>query len=254
LVATVKLYGTLDATKEKIEETLQFDAKVVAAMQRIYTERLNKHEIPANTSFKEFLKQNAGGEVSGRVQAMANLFNTLVLTLDKNGKPMVPEVNFDDAKVSWLEAANAIIKQARKENGENWLTSDPVLDVVNALTKIGDAGKKLKAIRKRQKGEPAESADTETGETVLPLTVGRAFEHLKAAIANASKMPQSEAADLYEGCFNLMGEWDNSNVSKEDLGRWTDNITYKRPVNLVIVREPAPAEKPESDIAALVAA
>src|ERR1039458_4980326 len=99
LVATVKLYGTLDATKEKIEETLQFDAKVVAAMQRIYTERLNKHEIPANTSFKEFLKQNAGGEVSGRVQAMANLFNTLVLTLDKNGKPMLPEGVFAGAKV-----------------------------------------------------------------------------------------------------------------------------------------------------------
>jgi hypothetical protein len=255
LVDTVKTFGSLDAAKAKIEDTLQFSAKVVAAFERIYTERLNKHEIPANTSFKEFLKQNADGEVSGRVLAMASLFNTLVLTLDKNGKPMVPEENFDDAKVAWLEGANAIIKQARKDNGANWLTSDVVLDVVNALTHIGDAGKKIKAIRKRQKGEPAESADTEAGETAPVLTVGRAVEFILAAIKTAGKMPQSEAADLYEGCYNMQGAWDKSDVSKDDLNRWTDNLAEGRAVNLLVLKPETVETQPEkSGIGALVAA
>src|ERR1039457_6822039 len=91
LVDAVKTFGSLDAAKAKIEDTLQFNAKVVAAFQRLYTERLNKRDIPANTSFKEYLKQNAGGEVSGRVLAMATLFNTLVLTLDKTCKPRSEE-------------------------------------------------------------------------------------------------------------------------------------------------------------------
>jgi hypothetical protein len=255
LVASVKVFGSLDAAKAKIEDSLQFDAKVVAAFQRLYTQRLNARDIPANTSFKEYLKQNAGGEVSGRVLAMATLFNTLCLTLDKNGKPMVPEENFDDAKVAWLEAANVIISAARKANGENWLTSDDVLDVVNALTKIGDAGKKLKAIRKRQKGEPADTA--ETGETAPVLTVGRAVEFLIAAIKNAGKIPQSDAADMFASTNRVVDAWCESGVSEDELNRWSANIANGVAVNLEIVTKASKAETPEAqkdDIAALVAA
>src|SRR5437868_14708258 len=153
LVDTVKTFGTINTAKEKFTGMLQFSAKVVAAFERLYTERLHKQEIPANTAFKEYLKQNAGGEVPGRVLALANLFNTLVLTLDATGKPLLPEEFFDAAKVDWLEKANAIIAAARKQYGEDWKGSDDVLDVINALSKPGDAAKVLKEIRKRQKGE-----------------------------------------------------------------------------------------------------
>lgn len=222
LVDTVKTFGSLDAAKAKIEDTLQFSAKVVAAFQRLYTERLNKRDILAITSFKEYLEQNGGGEVAGRVRTMATLFNTLVLTLDKSGRPMLLEETFDSAKVQWLETAGAIITKARKDNGENWMTSDDVLDVVNALSKPGDAGKKLKAIRKRQKGEPADT-ETETGETAPVLTVGRAVEYLIAVIKNAGKMPASEAADLFASTVRVNDTWAESGVSDDTLNKWSRN-------------------------------
>ena len=56
------------------------------------------------------------------------------------------------------------------------------MDLVNALSDRGDALKKIKEIRKRQKGE-----NEETDETAVSLTVGRAVEFLKAAIIGAEK-------------------------------------------------------------------
>ena len=54
--------------------------------------------------------------------------------------------------MDWLEKASAIVNAAREKHGEQWKTSDEILDMVNALTKPGDAGKKLKDIREQQKG------------------------------------------------------------------------------------------------------
>ena len=54
--------------------------------------------------------------------------------------------------MDWLEKASAIVNAAREKHGEQWKTCDGVPDMVNALTKPGDAGKKLKDIRERQKG------------------------------------------------------------------------------------------------------
>src|ERR1039457_1908758 len=255
LVDTVKTYGTIETAKEKFTGMLQFTAMVVAAFERLYTDRLNKHDIPANSSFKEYLKQNAGGEVPGRVLALANLFNVLVLTFDANGKPMLSEEFFCNAKVDWLEKANAIIAAERKAHPDNWMTSDNVLDVINALSKPGDAGKTLKEIRKRQKGEPAESA--ETGETAPVLTVGRAVEFLIAAIKNAGKIPQSDAADMFASTNRVVDAWCESGVSEDELNRWSANIANGVAVNLEIVTKASKAETPEAqkdDIAALVAA
>ena len=257
---SVKTYGAINTAKEKFTGMLQFVAMVVAALERIYTERLNKHEVPANTSFKEFLKQNAGGEVPGRVLALANLFNVLCLTFGKDGKPMLSEEFFVNAKVDWLEKANAIIAAERKAHPDNWMGSDNVLDVINALSKPGDAGKTLKEIRKRQKGEPAESAETETGETAaVVLTTGRAIEFLIAAIKNAGKMPASEAGDLFEGCSRVSNAWAESGVSDDQQEKWLHNIHKGVDVNLVVLTEEAKPETAEAepakdDIAALVAA
>ena len=252
LVDTVKTYGTIETAKEKFTGMLQFTAMVVAAFERLYTDRLNKHDIPANTSFKEYLKQNAGGEVPGRVLALANLFNVLVLTFDANGKPMLSEEFFLNAKVDWLEKANAIIAAERKAHPDNWMTSDNVLDVINALSKPGDAGKTLKEIRKRQKGEGADTA--ETGETAPVLTVGRAIEFLIAAIKNAGKMPVTEAADLFEATVRVNDTWAESGVADADLNRWSANIARGVGVNLEIVTQKPIAKTPKSELAVLAAA
>jgi hypothetical protein len=231
---------------------LQFTAKVVAAFRRIYMERLRTHDILAKTDFKEYLKQNAGGEVPGRVLALSSLFDTLVVTL-VNGKSMLSEDFFDSAKVDWLEKANAIIAAERKAHPDNWKTSDNVLDVINALSKPGDAGKTLKEVRKRQKGEPTNPNEIgETAEAAQPLTVGRAVEYLIAAIKNAGKMPASEAADLFEATVRVNDAWAESGVADDDLNRWSKNIANGVAVNLEIIK-PKPAVS-DPQIAALVAA
>ena len=252
LVDTVKTFGTIETAKEKFTGMLQFSAKVVAAFERLYTERLNKRDIPANTAFKEYLKQNAGGEVPGRVLALANLFNTLVLTL-KNGVALLSEEFFDAAKVDWLEKANAIIAAARKEHGDNWMTSADVQDVVTALSKPGDAGKTLKSIRKRQKGEQDDAG--ESAESAPVLTVGRAVEFLIASIKNAGKMPESDAADMFAATNQIVDTWSESGIAEDTLNRWSNNIangvapsievlTQKPAIQTPAAAPSAPAETP----------
>ena len=118
-------------------------------------------------------------------------------------------------------------------------------------SKPGDAGKKIKAIRKRQKGEPADS-ETETGETAPVLTVGRAVEYLIAVIKNAGKMPASEAADLFAGTVRVNDTWAESGVSDDTLNKWSRNLANGVAVDLEIKTEAPTDEKPE--LAALVAA
>jgi len=43
------------------------------------------------------------------------------------------------------------VNAAREKHGEQWKTSDEILDVANALTKPGDAGKKLKDRRRKNR-------------------------------------------------------------------------------------------------------
>ena len=214
--------------KDAFVKGLQFNAKVVAALKRAYVERLNSREIPPDTTFKKYFEQNAGGSLPGRVEALATLFNSLVLTLDANGKPLLTEECFDHAAVDWLEKANAIIKQAMKQHGENWKTSDDVLDTINALSKPGDALKAIKEIRARQKGEQDEET-AEGGDTVQPLTVGRALEFLKAAILNGGHLvaagKQDEAYTLFCETITLHESWDNSGVSHETLLAWTNKFS-----------------------------
>ena len=134
LATFLKKIVTLDKAMAKAKDAfvgkLQFNAKVVAALKRAYVERLNSKEIPPDTTFKVYFEQNAGGTCPGRVLALAELFNSLCLTVDANGKPLLTEGCFDAAAVDWLEKANAIIKQAMKQHGENWKTSDDVLDTI----------------------------------------------------------------------------------------------------------------------------
>ena len=224
LAAHLKKIVRVDLAIEKARDaftaSLQFNAKVVAALKRLYVERLNKREIPPDTTFKKYFEQNAGGSLPGRVEAIATLFNSLVLTLDANGKPLLSEEHFDAAAVDWLEKANPIVKAAQKKHGENWKTSDDVLDLVNALSKPGDALKKIKEIRKRQTSE-TETGDGE-GAVAVSLTVGRAVEFLKAAIRDARKLSEQDGYALFCDTIRLGDTWAESGVSESALNAWME--------------------------------
>jgi hypothetical protein len=216
----VRVDLAITKARDAFTTSLQFNAKCVAALKRAYVERLNKREIPPDTTFKKYFEQNAGGSLPGRVEALATLFNALVLTLDANGKPLLSEEHFDAAAVDWLEKANAIVKQAQKQHGEAWKTCDDVLDVVNALSKPGDALKKLKETRNRQKGE--KDKDGATAVESLPLTVGRAVEFLKAAIQNAGKLPEKDAYSLFCDVVKLGDLWADSGIPDTTVNAWMD--------------------------------
>ncbi len=248
----VRVDAAITKAKTALTDSMQFFAKVVAAMKRAYVERLNKREIPPDTTFKKYFEQNAGGALPGRVLALAELFNALVLTLDANGKPLLSEECFDAAAVDWLEKSNAIIKRAQKDHGDAWKTSDEVLDVVNALSKPGDALKQIKEIRERQVGEKAEKDET----AAVTLTVGRAVEFLKAAIQGASKMKEEEAYALYADTVVLTDLWSESGLSDDKINEFA--AKYDKSVNAgvdpKIEIKDAPAEAPTMEVPAEVAA
>jgi hypothetical protein len=243
----VRVDHAIAKAKEVFTSSLQFNAKCVAALKRAYVERLNKREIPPDTTFKKYFEQNAGGSLPGRVESLAALFNALALTLDANGKPMLSEEHFDAAAVDWLEKANAIIKHAMKQHGEAWKGCDDVLDVVNALSKPGDALKKLKEIRNRQKGE--KDTPGETGEPVS-LTIGDCLKFLKTAIKNASKMPEKDAYGLFCDTIRLGDTWEESGCSENTLNAWMEKFekAVKAGVspNIEVITQPA-ADEPEEN-------
>ncbi len=254
----VRVELAITKARDAFTASLQFNAKCVAALKRAYVERLNKREIPPDTTFKKYFEQNADGNLPGRVEALATLFNGLVLTLDANGKPLLTEECFDAAAVDWLEKANAIIKHAMKEHGEAWKTCDDVLDVINALSKPGDALKKLKEIRSRQKGETTGGDEIEAA---VSLTVGRAVEFLKAAIKDAGKLPEKDAYALFCETIRLGDTWAESGLSDETLNGWMEK--YEKAAKLGVAphielktEEPAEtttAERPALEPAAMAA-
>jgi hypothetical protein len=208
----------VDKAKDKFTNALKPFAKVVAAMKRVYTKLVEERTVSADTSFKKFFKDNASGELPGRAESLAALFNTLVLVVDGNNKPLLPEAYFDKAAVDWLEKANAIIKTAKERHGEAWKTCDDVLDTITALSEPGDAAKELREIRKRQKGDSSDTSDE-----AEPLTVSGCIEFLKAAIAAAKEMPEENAAALYAETRSLADAWAAADVAVQ-LDKWETNI------------------------------
>src|SRR5262245_24041433 len=205
----VKPVEALNKATDKVVSNLKDAAKAVAAMKRLYNERINARDIPGDTPFKKYFKDNVGGELPGRVEALASLFNALVLTLDANGKPLIGEEIYDDegTPVDWLEKGSAIVNAAREKHGEQWKTCDEVLDMVNALTKPGDAGKKLKDIRERQKGITETDEDETETKPVVVITPALAAEYLIAAIKQAQEKTPDEQYNLAVPVWNITNAW-----------------------------------------------
>ena len=243
--APVRLNEKIAESRDTEREERKFNAKVVSAMKRRYVERLNAREIPMDTPFAKYFEQNAGGQCPGRTQSLAGLFNSLVLTNDADGKPLLTERIYDGAALDWLEKANAIVNAAMKAHGENWKSSPEVLAALAALTTPGDAAKTLDDLRKQQKGE---SEAAQTGDAA-PLTVGRAVEFLLAFIKTAGDRPEPEAAAAYHGCINIADAWSESGVGEDLLEKWTVNIQAGRaPEITVITRAPATAATAPAEI------
>jgi hypothetical protein len=242
----VRVDVAITKAKDAFKKNLKLNAKVVAALKRAHAEKRDKREIPGDWTFKDYFKNVADGDLPGRVEAMAALFNSLVLTFDAKGRPLLSEENFDAAADDWLEKANPIIKQAQKQHGEAWKTCDDVLDVINALSKPGDALKAIKEIRARQKGEKAEGE--ENADAAQPLTVGRAIEFLKAAITNGANLvaagKQDEAFDLYAATWHIMDAWSDSGVTDDMLNDWNEQVELAERKGIaphLKIETPAPA-------------
>jgi len=205
----VKPVEALNKATDKVVSNLKDAAKAVAAMKRLHNERINARDIPGDTPFKKYFKDNVGGDLPGRVEALASLFNALVLTLDANGKPLIAEEIYDDdgTPVDWLEKASAIVNAAREKHGEQWKTCDEILDMVNALTKPGDAGKKLKEVRERQKGITEDDEDESTAKPVVAITPALAAEYLIAAIKQAKEKNADEQYELCCSVWNINNAW-----------------------------------------------
>ena len=224
---TIKTAKAVETAKGKFTENLKFYAKVVAAMKRRCQSQINAKAIPADTTFKKYFEQNAGGVCPGRVEALASLFNALVET------GLLKEEHFDSAKVDWLEKANAIISAAQKTHGEDWTGCDDVLDVINALSTPGDALATLKEIRERQKaetgdkGEPGETAEGESRESA-PLTLGVAVEFIKALFANAAAVPRDRQIELCAALFDVNDAWAGNDLSENRRGELDKQVQEAR--------------------------
>lgn len=211
----VKPAESLETAKTKVVGSLKTAAKVVAAMKRLCEQRKEKREIPGDTSFAKYFADNVGGTLPGRVESLASLFNALVLTVDAQGKPLLPEEIFDNEStpVDWLEKASAIVNAARKKHGEAWKTCDEILDMVNALTRPGDAGKKLKAIHEQQKGKKTEGENADpaesgaAGKSTVAMTPELAAQFLIAAIEQACNAPEERQMALCKCVWDINTAW-----------------------------------------------
>lgn len=208
--------------------------KVVAALKRLHIRQIYEKQISPGLPFSSkkkdkpgFFELNCKGSLPPRVEAIAALFNTLCLTNDANGKPLLPESFYDAAKVDWLEKANAILSRAMKDAGESDLVklmakggepADAVLDTINALAgkpfKPGDTAGTLKEIKARQTGKAED--ETEDGEEshAVPLTLGRAVEFIKAAFAAAATASKDSQVELCVALYEIEEAWAQNDLTE----------------------------------------
>lgn len=163
--AAVKQAVAIETAQAEFTGQIQFHAKCVAALKIAHRADVDARRISPSTSFKDYFKANCGGDLPGRVEAVANVFNELVETGN------LTEEAFDAAAVDWLEKASAVINHARKENAKDYLASEAVQKVCKAIGSPGDALKTIKAVRKEQTDAakaakaPATAAPAESSNT-----------------------------------------------------------------------------------------
>ena len=214
-VSLVSRIANQQETERKVRPAY---AKLVAALKRDHAKGQDEKTIPKDTTFRKYFAQNCGGDLPGRLEALATLFNTLCL-IEINGKPLLAEPTYDAHSTNSLEIANACISHAKEKHGDNWRAADDTLDVINALSQPGDATAKLKKIRESQKG-----VTEKTGGEPQPITTAMAVAHILAAIQSAKDMNEEAAAQLFADTVTIGDSWAASGISDEMLNKWSNNI------------------------------
>lgn len=240
-VRLVSRIATQQETERKVRPAY---AKVVAALKRDHAKGQDEKSIPKDTTFRKYFAQNCGGDLPGRLEALATLFNTLCL-VEINGKPLLAEATYDAHSTNSLEIANACISHAKEKHGDNWRSADDTLDVILALTQPGDATAKLKKIRESQKG-----VTEKTGGEPQPLTTAQAVAHLLAAIGAAKDMNETVAAELFADTLKIGNSWKTSGIAEDMLDKWMANLKRGVAPTMEIVTE---RRKPAAKAAPLAA-
>jgi len=239
----VKLGKKVAETRDNFRAVTPNFAKVVAALKRDHRKMLDDKLIAPDLTFKDFFAQNCGGALPGRLETVAAFFNSMCLVDDANGKPLLAEDCYDVASVNSLEIANKCINHAKavaQEQKRDWRGDNDTLDVINALSKPGDATKKLKEIRKRQNPEKSETEKT-GDENAAVLTPEHAAEFLLAWIKSAGDKAEEKSAAIFALTVKLGDAWAESGIDNETLNRWDTNIQHGVAPHLQIVREPVAA-------------
>lgn len=148
----VRLETRIRESKDAFTGALHLQAKTVAALKARHAKARDAREISPSKSFREWFAENCGGELPGRVEALAHVFNECVET------GALDEAAFDAAAVDWLEKLSAILGAAKKTHPQNYLGAEPVTAALAALGRPGDAGKTLKEIRAAQKNAAKDAA------------------------------------------------------------------------------------------------
>jgi hypothetical protein len=211
-----KLAKKVESTRDEYRTVSPVYGKVVAELKRDYARLISDKNsgLAPDTSFKDFFAQNCGGKLPGRLETLAAFFNTMVFVEDGRGKPLLAEEYYDEASVNSLEIANKCINHAKAaalESRTDWRGHNDTLDVINALSKPGDATKKLKAIRSRQNPK---SADAD-GENAVQMTPQLAAQYLIAALKAAGEQPEDKAYDLCCLVFEVNTAWAENSLSEE---------------------------------------
>jgi hypothetical protein len=238
--AGVKLGKKVEETRDEYRTVTPWYAKVVAALKRDHARALDAKTIAADTPFKKFFSQNCGGELPGRLETLSAFFNTMCMVEGDNGKPLLSEEFYDVASVNSLEIANKCVNFAKAHcpEGQDWRGMNDTLDVINALSKPGDATKKLKEIRARQEPKPGA---TEGNENAIVLTPESAIEFLLGWIKGASKQPADKAATVFAGTLKLGDAWQACGIADETLNQWATNVANNVAPEIKVITQQEPA-------------
>ena len=232
-----KLAKKVEETRDTYREVSPVYGKVVAELKRDHRRMLDAKQIAGDMAFKDFFAQNCGGKLPGRLETLASFFNTMCFVDDDNGKALLAEEFYDEASVNALEIANKCINAAKalaQAAKTDWRGHNDTLDVINALSKPGDATKKLKDIRKRQNPEGnGEGGD----ENAVPLTPEHAIEFLVAYIKSCKDKAEEKNAAIFAGTIAIGDAWGESGIAEEMLNRWSTNIDAGVAPHMVVTRE-----------------
>ncbi len=232
-------FDALDAARDKFakwsRDHMKVAAKYVAALKAHHASGLDSGEIPPGTAFKAWYKANVGGNLPGRLESMAALFNRLVLTMGDDGKPLMPETNYDLQSNNALEKANAEVSAALKKYGDAWKASPEIQQLLDILNGPGDAAKRIDDLRKVRKG-----ARDETPSADAPaLTVNLAVAFLESAIRSAQ--PDADGKALFYKTVNLGNLWADSAIPEETLNQWGDDFDSGVAAHLTVLKPETPA-------------